>query len=61
VNWPKLMTCIMTDLTREGQPRGTGISGDDDLAGMAKLQEALGGWFPEGYYKLPHFHELRPP
>jgi len=60
LNWAKLLTCKTADLTREGQPRGSGISGDDDLTGVARLQEALPKQFLEAYHKLLCFPELRP-
>ena len=60
MNWTKLITCKMADLTREGQPRGNEISGDDDLAGMGTLQEALHTWVLEAYHKPRPGHGLGP-
>ena len=60
MNWAMLIAFKMADLTQEGQARGKGIAGDTDLAGMARLQEALGGRLLEAYLKLTLFHELRP-
>jgi len=43
VNWAKLITCKTADLTREGQPRGNGISGDDGLAVMGGSRKLFAG------------------
>ena len=50
----------MADLTREGQSRGSGIAGDENLAGTMRLRAALPKQFLEAYYKLLPFHGLRP-
>jgi hypothetical protein len=50
----------MADLTWEGQPRGNGISGDNGLAGIVRLQEVLRGWLLEAYHNPMPFHALGP-
>ena len=60
VNWAMLIAFKMANLTREGQARGKGIAGDADLAGMARLQEALRGRLLEAYLKSTLLHGLRP-
>lgn len=34
VNWARLITCKIANLTREGQLLGNGMAGDDDFAGI---------------------------
>ena len=60
MNWAKLITCKMADLTCEGQPRGNETSGHDGLAGMVRLQKAFRRWLLEAYHNLPSVHELGP-
>ena len=56
----KLIAGSMADLTRDDQPRGSGISGDDDLAGMVTLQGASRTGLLEAYHNLQLVHELGP-
>jgi hypothetical protein len=60
VNWAKLITCKMADLTREDQPRGNGIAGNDGLAGIGVLPEVSRDRLLEAYLKPPLFHGLEP-
>ena len=41
VNWARLITCKIADLTREAQLLGNGRVGDDDFAGMRSSRRLL--------------------